>query len=262
MMPIRALRMRNAASGAPPAGWQPSSLSSIRAWYVADDISGTNGSLVTAWNDREGNANASNAPATGNTLVTSGPNGHQSVLFSGGNTASLLIPTTFMAGETAGCYFGIVKRRIETPTGAINAGAFLDGFTGSASSSQFTWTDSIIYDGFGSTVRKTVGNPTPALAAWRIYSVHSASSDWRAYLDGTQLFSTATNTVDFGSGKSKYIGRSYANGNYFDGEVAEIIICNSALTTADRQKVEGYGAWKYGLQAQLPAGHPYLSAAP
>ena len=35
---------------------------------------------------------------------------------------------------------------------------------------------------------------------------------------------------------------------------------NSSLDT--RQRLEGYAAWKWGLQALLPSGHPYKSAAP
>ena len=31
---------------------------------------------------------------------------------------------------------------------------------------------------------------------------------------------------------------------------------------SNRQLIEGYLAWKWGLQASLPVGHPYKSAAP
>jgi hypothetical protein len=39
--------------------------------------------------------------------------------------------------------------------------------------------------------------------------------------------------------------------------VGESIICNVALPTEDRQKVEGYLAWKWGLVGNLPDNHPY-----
>jgi hypothetical protein len=47
------------------------------------------------------------------------------------------------------------------------------------------------------------------------------------------------------------------NGFYY-----EIAYYNSVLTTTNRQLMEGYLAWKWGLQANLPSGHPYKSAAP
>jgi hypothetical protein len=44
--------------------------------------------------------------------------------------------------------------------------------------------------------------------------------------------------------------------------VCEIIAYNRALATTDRQMVEGYLAWKWGMRAQLPVGHPYSNFAP
>jgi hypothetical protein len=46
------------------------------------------------------------------------------------------------------------------------------------------------------------------------------------------------------------------------GTIHEILLVGSALAQADRQKLEGYLAAKWGLQALLPASHPYKSTAP
>ena len=46
------------------------------------------------------------------------------------------------------------------------------------------------------------------------------------------------------------------------GNIFEIIQYNSDLGQTARQQVEGYLAWKWGLQANLPANHPYKAAAP
>jgi hypothetical protein len=51
-------------------------------------------------------------------------------------------------------------------------------------------------------------------------------------------------------------------GRVWGGYLHEVLIFNSALSVANRQIVEGYLAWKWGLQASLVAGHPYLSQAP
>jgi hypothetical protein len=52
-----------------------------------------------------------------------------------------------------------------------------------------------------------------------------------------------------------YIG----NGTGFpiNGEIGEIIMYQGTLTTVQRQQVEGYLAWKWGLISSLPNGHPY-----
>jgi hypothetical protein len=46
-----------------------------------------------------------------------------------------------------------------------------------------------------------------------------------------------------------------------NGAVGEVIHYNAALTTTQRQQVEGYLAWKWGLQGSLDAAHPYRSNA-
>jgi hypothetical protein len=59
------------------------------------------------------------------------------------------------------------------------------------------------------------------------------------------------------------LGLTQAGGSGLtNGDIYETIFHSSALTTAQRQQIEGYLAWKWGTVARLPAGHPNLSAAP
>jgi hypothetical protein len=44
--------------------------------------------------------------------------------------------------------------------------------------------------------------------------------------------------------------------------VCEIIAYNRALATTDRQMIEGYMAWKWGITNRLPTGHPYKEFPP
>ncbi|MEL0004970.1 MAG: hypothetical protein VW643_04150, partial [Opitutales bacterium] len=47
------------------------------------------------------------------------------------------------------------------------------------------------------------------------------------------------------------------------GDLAELIICDTALSDSDIQKVEGYLAHKWGLQSSLPSsGHSYKTSPP
>jgi hypothetical protein len=81
--------------------------------------------------------------------------------------------------------------------------------------------------------------------------------------DGSALASTGSSPSDttihgIGSGGSYDQGAiDQAFGNVYE-------LCyvpyNSSVDT--RQKLEGYSAWKWGLQALLPSDHPYKSAAP
>lgn len=45
-------------------------------------------------------------------------------------------------------------------------------------------------------------------------------------------------------------------------DIAEIVFYKSALDSTERNLIEGYLAHKWGLQANLPVGHPYKSVAP
>jgi hypothetical protein len=47
-----------------------------------------------------------------------------------------------------------------------------------------------------------------------------------------------------------------------DCDIAEVILYNSVLLTLQVQQLEGYLAWKWGLQGNLPSGHPYKNAPP
>jgi hypothetical protein len=47
-----------------------------------------------------------------------------------------------------------------------------------------------------------------------------------------------------------------------NGSLSEVLVFNISHTDTQRQMVEGYLAWKWGLQANLPGNHPFKSAAP
>lgn len=49
---------------------------------------------------------------------------------------------------------------------------------------------------------------------------------------------------------------------FFDGDIAEIILVKHALTMDERQRMEGYLAHKWGLEDDLPTGHPYKDYIP
>jgi hypothetical protein len=58
-----------------------------------------------------------------------------------------------------------------------------------------------------------------------------------------------------------FIVMSNRVGNALAGHVGETIIVED-VTEATRQKIEGYLAWKWGLQNNLPVGHPYEFTPP
>jgi uncharacterized membrane protein (UPF0136 family) len=50
--------------------------------------------------------------------------------------------------------------------------------------------------------------------------------------------------------------------NYFNGSLSELLVYSRTLTTAERQQLEGYLAWKWNLVSKLPTTHPYYKFPP
>jgi hypothetical protein len=70
---------------------------------------------------------------------------------------------------------------------------------------------------------------------------------------------TAGRTSKIGTG---FVGTVVNTSNYLTGNIHEVLGFSRALSTDDRQTVEGYLAWKWGLQGNLPSTHPYKFLSP
>jgi hypothetical protein len=89
-----------------------------------------------------------------------------------------------------------------------------------------------------------------------------ATNTYLFYQDGTSQGSNGSvnaNTPVFTT--TSYIGNDL-NNSWLDGNVAEIIFCDEKNSDADRQRIEGYLAWKWGLTANLPNDHPFKVSPP
>jgi len=91
----------------------------------------------------------------------------------------------------------------------------------------------------------------------------SQSSTMAVYTNGTLA---ASGTVQ--SGTTAVTAPLFINGqggtstNSYPSYLAELVAFNTGLSLSNRQLIEGYLAWKWGLQASLPNTHPYYSATP
>lgn len=91
----------------------------------------------------------------------------------------------------------------------------------------------------------------------------NTGASWNVYQNGNSLAVTAGNNNAVG-----LTDGLVSVGAFTDGTLAaainfgEFIIVNGNLTTANRQNLEGYLAWKWGLQGSLPANHPYRFISP
>lgn len=240
-----------------PATWQPSLLSSLRMWLKADDLTGADGSTVPAWDDATG---AGFSPTAGNSpsIKTAFLNSKNVIEFDAATSDYFTIPAGTFAGIGEGSVFFVAKRRADPPGLTTSAGPVIGEVGSHIDESNYPWVTGIVYDDFLSANWHTVGDPGD-LSAWHLGSFQSKASDWRYAFNGTDSFTTTSNT--FGTTGAGYIGRN-TTGQNFDGYIAEVVAFSSFLTTDERQKVEGYLAHKWGLAANLAADHPYKAAPP
>jgi hypothetical protein len=227
--------------GPPP--FSPLDIAGLTVWLDASvqTLGQTDEDPVTQWDDLSGNNYhfiLNNQPA----LVKNGAgdtvNGLGVLGFNGTDSSykSSVLDFNTLSAATV---FIVLKN--DADPGVTGGGIW---YTGADFNTHSPFTDGNIYDGFGSTVRKTVGDPATTLAQWNIYEVVTGLNDWRAYLNGVNLFTTAVNTVGFGSGIIT-LGNSITY--TWQGRMAEVLIYNSKLSDPDRTLIEAYLTTKWGL---------------
>jgi hypothetical protein len=248
------------------ASFVPTQFPGCALWLDAADtnsVSVTAGN-VTSVNDKSGNGYTMTKTGAGNIpYASSSLNGLNMMTFSGSNTYLATSSTNFDFGTNDFAIFTVV-------------------ITSSTS------------NGLYPIISKNFGNATNAWTFWRnngnqfslnnynsgsLYSPASSSSSVASstpyFTSVTSLRTTTTNVYANGVGGTPGGASASANtvGSFpiligatptlnFGGQIGEIIVYNGTISTAQRQQVEGYLAWKWGLQANLPATHPYTAISP
>jgi hypothetical protein len=224
----------------------PDTVTGLYQWLKADAIAGlSDGDPVATWEDSSVN-NRDAAQSNGSfrpTYETGELNSLPIVRFNG---AFQFLNCGNFSALTEGEVFVVVKIDNDPPGNINQAGLWTLG--GEDEYTFYPFTDSSIYEDFGTNSRKTVGNPTPSLASWRIYNVFSAASDWGAAIDGTSISSTGTNTVAFPTDVRLGISQIGGGGAYsLDGDIAEFIMYDNKLASGDRTAIVTHLQGKYGL---------------
>jgi hypothetical protein len=222
--------------------WVPSDETGLKVWLETDPALWTGHPSFDAealsWTDLSG---LSNTPTgtTGDVPMYRDniANGYPALEFSIAQSAILTFPN-FASALTAGEAVALVKLSAYPPASDSTAGPFLGDSGTSGLNNHYSYSDGNIYDGFGSTVRKTVGAPTGAdLTQFHVVNVGSAASNYLLKINnGAFSYSTATNTVGFGT--SIKIGR---NGTYaLKGYLCGILFYDHILTGTVRTNAYNY----------------------
>lgn len=266
----RALARRNGGGGAGP--FLPTSIGSAKMWLDANDPGGTgtaptNGQAITTWvNKTTGFLNLTGSASISNY------GGRNSIIFPP-TTGRLYTTTSSVSMPSVSCFMVWLETTQHHNNGLFGIG-----------NGSIAWQEDLL--GFYIDAGGGVSMPG-GVSAYRIYGGPVAGSSYitanstevvplnilevvadgvttSVYANGTPLQSTPQAKSWGGSVTSFGFGEGFAlsGGGPPDTYVSEFLIYNVALTDTPRQKIEGYLAWKWGLQSSLPAGHPYKTAAP
>jgi len=83
-----------------------------------------------------------------------------------------------------------------------------------------------------------------------------------AWINGTSIGTSTNPITDMDSSAPFVIGETYGPFYPFWGSIGELIVTTGTINELTRQKFEGYLAHKWGLNSELPSGHPYKSEKP
>lgn len=223
--------------------FDPLSISGCVLWLDSSDTAtlfktdGTTQAVLNdelgKWGDKSGNARH----ATQNTATRYPYLRSDGIEF----TAQWFDIASSLSALTAATVFIVVKIDSDPPGGGGASGLWA---LGNSPTTHFPYIDGTIYDDFGSSARKTTVNPATDLTGWNNYSVTTASGEWTSRLNGTQLYTTASNTVAWNGGH--LLGKS-GSAIFLDGKIREFLIYDSALNSTNRGLVETYLRSKWTL---------------
>jgi hypothetical protein len=254
-----------AAAAAP---WTPADITTA-LWLDAADsstVTTVNGA-VSQWDDKSGNGrNATQATASSRPAYTNaGLNGLNILTFDGGDT---LVGNAQIANPGYGMFVVCSFANNTSRMGVIDIGNSTNFRHCVIEQNTYrTPTQSYALYVPGAALYSSV----PTSAGHKIISATSSANP------GSNAAATTTYTVNgtiatltnsdvgstYGTIPAGYtIGAFQSAILHLTGTIAEAIAFSAVVDTSTRQKVEGYLAHKWGLAANLPADHPYKSAAP
>jgi hypothetical protein len=241
------------------AGFSPTSITGCLLWLDASDntsITYSSGSSINQWLDKSGSNNNATQSTT-SLMPTYGTmsNGKNAINFSTGKCLSA--PTVSLS--TTYSVFVIGYTLIpQTYQYLLNFNNSVSGLFQFGTGGDRNFLTSV---GITSWNDSTTNSPSSAVASLCMMEMtnNGTSSGLIPYFNGTTMSAKNGTTI---SQSDLTIGARFSKDGYFwNGYLAEIIIYNSVLSTSDRQKIEGYLAWKWGLQTSLPVAHPYYSSS-
>ena len=227
----------------------PTQIGGCSLWLDAADSASVirTGSAVTAWNDKSGNGK--NVTATGTpTYVANSLGGLNAINFA--TSASYFTTPSFALSSNGSVTMFFIYNFVSAVVGNTDffIGSVYTNFDILIETSRFDNLQVYLGGLSGASLNPKRGVPY-------IYTVNYNynTNTLNIFANGSNVGSTTRNTNNLATPDIYRLGFNSSNAFYY-----ESVIYNNSLTTSQQQQIEGYLAWKWGLQANLPTNHPYF----
>jgi hypothetical protein len=246
--------------------WTPAQISTI-AWYDADDagtFSFGTGVNISQWNDKSGNGNHVVQATSGSQPdydTTNTINGLPVVTFDGIDDR---MDKSSLSGWPANNGTAVTVMAVWRHTSNAGNRAFFDISTGSLTNTTGLFHHANSFQ----LILRATGTANQAVSGINAfvedvpfqYACTVKSDNREIFINGTANGADTNN-----NGTSAYtnlrIGTLFQDVFPMEGQLGEMVVFSGNDDTT-RQLVEGYLAWKWGLEGNLPGGHPYENAPP
>jgi len=239
------------------SSFDPKKINGLQFWVDGMDplnngSAPSNDTVITTWSDKSGNGN----DATGGNSPKFNNN---SIVFDGGSNFLQTPITANPVNETIFIVFTLANNagggNNDMWASSLNHGRGFQVIGNPARLKYDVWGVSGFADAPENSIvrgKMSIGTGT--------YEGGPDNGTAIVYVNGGQFKGGPQKFSTDGGGKTR-IGCG-AGGDYFNGSINEIVYYNRVLNDTDRQKVEGYLAWKWGIQSNLPSNHNYNTSKP
>lgn len=223
---------------------------------------------VSGWSDQSGNGNNAYQTVSGSqpTLATNAVNGLPAINFNG--TSQTLSLNSAFSNFTAGAtYFIVTKMTAAT----ANASLINFGVSGSVGSSigvyEYASTGEPMFsviNSAGTSQTYVAGTSAISTSQFQLLEAVQSSTTATLYVNGIQANqNTSMNSIPNTTRNSNLIGNfSSAYSDYYNGQIAEIIVYNAPMTSAQLISVQNYIYSKYGIGSTPTLAPPTFSINP
>jgi hypothetical protein len=254
-----------AGMNSPRQPWSPSALSPL-AWYDAQTESTLTkaSNLVSQWNDRGTNGNNLTQATSGSrpSYSATGLNSLPAVTSAGDKLMSRNMTgigsltdklAVFAAASVASTGVGPLASWRDVLGGDDDADSLHAQFMARGTDDVYAVRNNSIRS------RRAVTYDTAHIMG----SVFDGTNHtmWIDGVAGTAVASTGNFSADTFTNLA-ILGNFNSSASYWHGALGEMIVVIGEVTTANRQRIEGYLAHRWGLTGSLDAGHPYKTSAP